>query len=1006
MQEIKLLEKNELIAAFQRPFLNALNKEIENQRVLLDNTDKVFHGFFRRLERIDGKNQNIKCINESDWLKAQLFDLLEKEFPQKREVLYTEEFADFIAASDSFLKELPIELEKEQSIERFENQVNDTSAVKVRKFFKRLGFQTSTIPKRTANLFRSQKAPIQRWSQKIPYRSIAHYHFRQQFALHGLTLFEELQRIKCAALNLIIQIDRDIEVEFQNYLDQDDFDLKAFTKQIENLSEKNKLLDLKRTLAEKIKIWQDSSEQKFTELYDQFQEALAKVDTFELSRNNFSQAIIDQQRLLLTNSYNRIFHGWRNTFFAQIDDFQVDLELYLIKNVCLKQYLLLKSSCRSRMSATIEGHINPINDLFTSLKEKFDSTQFMKLSDVVSKQKLLIVNKLEKEFVPNAIDAIYNQNLVELLSRLEVKVKEVIDKMRTKRIIYSNNQYDAPIGKSELSHFNPKELVILDVYPELNKQIGELQSSIIKEVEDVMAYLRDLAGIVNYNLEATVNLIGEGVGEEDVRKTYKDGIGRITSKIEESIIELQEVEFVINSQLDPIIEQFNQKITSLTVNENVTKIRLKIAKAKAVEKTEEYKRNLINNFKTFLPRAYQFIKAELLSGKRLFDKGLRKVGLVEEDYILTSELSDYLSKNDKSIENLPYVYKKLFQIKALEDDLFFEGRVEELNFIKQAFEKWKSGSYSSTLLHGEKGSGASTLINIFSKDLQGVDVYRKKLDEGIYSKDRAFQFLNEWFNKMEINSFEQAVDFLNSGKKKVLILEDFQHFYLKKINGFEAMNMLLELISNTSQNVFWIIEITSYTYSYLSKTIDISRYFRFNIELKIFSKQSIVSLIMKRHRVSGYKLNFTTNYFSQAERKKIKSLSKDKQQEGIREIYFGHLNQFAQSNISLALIYWLRSIDKIENNTINITRNQPFNFEFLNTMNDENTFTLHSLLLHDSLNVEEHAAVFHQSISSSRRNLMVLVDNGLLSVRQNRYYLNRLLYRYVVNALISKNIIH
>lgn len=1006
MQEIKPLEKSELIGVFQRPFLNALNKEIENQRVLLSNTDQVFHNFLKRLERIEGKNQNIKCINESDWLKAQLFDILEKEFPQKREIRYSEEFSDFVNESEKFLISLPMEVKSEQAIERFISQKEDSTFTKLRKFLKRQLYQVSILPLKMSNLFRKDKKAVSRWSQKVPYRFIAEFYFRQKYAQHGLTLFEELQRLKCIALNLIIQIDRDIEIEFQNYLDNDKIELTDFINQIKALSEKNKIQELKKILSEKIKVWQSSSEEMFNQLFEQFNESVAKVDTFELSRNSFSSPVLDQQRLLLTNSYNRIFHGWRNTFFAQIDDFQVDLELYLIKNVCLKQHLLLKTSCRSRMDATIESHIQPINDLFKALEEKFDQTSYDELLEVINKQKLLSVNKLEKEYVPNGIEAIYDQNFVELLNRLEVKVKDVIDKMRTKRIIYANNKYDSPIGKSELSHFNPKELVLLDVYPELNKQIGELQSAIIKEVEDVVAYLRDLTGIAAYNLEATANLIGEGIEEKEVRATYKDGFGRIKSKIVESISELNEVGYIINDKLDPVIENFNNRLTSLTVNENITQIRLKIAKAKAVEKTEEYRRNLIKSFRTSIPRAYRFVKIEFLNSKSLIDEGLKKVGLVEEDLTLTAELSDYLSKNDKAIDTLPYVYKKLFQIKALDDDLFFEGRKEEMAQVVHAFENWKSGNYSATLLHGEKGSGASTLINIFSKSVQGLEVYRKKLDEGIYTEEKAFQFINAWFEKKEIKDFEDTVAFLNGGKKKLLILEDFQHFYLKKINGFEAMNMFLELISKTSQNVFWVIEITSYTYTFLSKTIDIGRYFRHNIELKSLSNESIVSLIMKRHRVSGYSLNFSTDYFTQAERKKIRNLPKDKQQEGISQVYFQYLNRFAQSNISLALLYWLRSIDRIENNTIKISRNQPFNFEFLNNMNDDNTFTLHSLLLHDSLNVEEHAAVFHQSVASSRRNLMVLVDHGLLTLKNERYYLNRLLYRYVVNALISKNIIH
>ena len=116
--------------------------------------------------------------------------------------------------------------------------------------------------------------------------------------------------------------------------------------------------------------------------------------------------------------------------------------------------------------------------------------------------------------------------------------------------------------------------------------------------------------------------------------------------------------------------------------------------------------------------------------------------------------------------------------------------------------------------------------------------------------------------------------------------------------------------------------------------------------------------------------------------------------------------KFTENNISLALLYWIRSTKKVENNVITIGILKNLNFNLINTLPDESVFTLHALLLHDSLTVEDHAQIFNNDLLQSRLSLMVLVDKGILVQDENRYQINRLLYRQVVNVLSNKNILH
>jgi hypothetical protein len=621
-------------------------------------------------------------------------------------------------------------------------------------------------------------------------------------------------------------------------------------------------------------------------------------------------------------------------------------------------------------------------------------------------EKLKINRKLEKELVPQAIEAIYNQNLPQLLDRLELKIKAQIEKMGEKRIIYSNSNYDSPISKSALSHFNPRELVEIDIFPRFSILNGELKAKVVKDFETLQVNLGDLSGISEYNLDAALSAINDKEKKEQVIKIASEGLSRAKAKTQEIKNALNKIEDSISDNLTKAVSEFNTRVISLTENENISQIRIKIAKAKAVEKTKAYKKQLLENFRGFLPIAIRFLRKEFGRSIHYIEIALKRFGLTEVNEKLTAELADYLTQTDKAIEQLPYVYKRLYQIKALEEEMFFEGRTEELKQIHTAYESWKKGNYSSTCIHGEKGSGASSLVNLFEGNLQGVEIYRHKFNRGYHSEEDFISFFQELFDNKNLTNFDEISEYVCSGKKKVIILEDVQHFYLKKVDGFTSINLLFDLISKSAEQAFWLLEITSHTFIYLEKTIGISRYFRYNIELKQLNEDQIISLIMKRHRVSGYNLLFESNDLSAIETRKQKTKSEEERQKLLKQSFFTNLNQFAQSNISLALLFWLRSTKSVDGNTIVMSRIRNLNFTFLNKLNNDSVFTLHALLLHDSLSVSEHALVFHQSETNSRRTLMVLEDNGLLKSNDGRYIINRLLYRQVVNMLSNKNIIH
>ncbi len=143
-----------------------------------------------------------------------------------------------------------------------------------------------------------------------------------------------------------------------------------------------------------------------------------------------------------------------------------------------------------------------------------------------------------------------------------------------------------------------------------------------------------------------------------------------------------------------------------------------------------------------------------------------------------------------------------------------------------------------------------------------------------------------------------------------------------------------------------------------------------------------------------------------ASSKKIKGLESNAQQALLRKQYFDDLNKIAKSNISLALLYWLRSTSVVSGNTIAINGLRDIDFSFLNSYTLDKLFGLTQLVLHDGLSEDDFKQVSGKSSGGSRNVLYPLLDDGILIKENDIFSINPLLYRQVVNLLKVKNIIH
>jgi hypothetical protein len=239
----------------------------------------------------------------------------------------------------------------------------------------------------------------------------------------------------------------------------------------------------------------------------------------------------------------------------------------------------------------------------------------------------------------------------------------------------------------------------------------------------------------------------------------------------------------------------------------------------------------------------------------------------------------------------------------------------------------------------------------------------------------------------------------------VCLCEDIHNLFVRTVDGFEAIERFLLFVQRTGNVVLWIITCTLYGWRYLDFVLHVSRYFTAIISLSSEDRGEIEETILKRHRVSGYILEFILSPAVGKDRAYRKLTHDEDRRKYIREYFFSRLAKRASGNIQVALLYWLMAIREFTKEKMYISPDIDFDHAFIYQLPPDELFTLAAIMQHESLSAEYHARIFHQDIRDSFLILNRMEKIGYLEKSGDQFIIHPFLYRPVVKALESKNIL-
>lgn len=329
-----------------------------------------------------------------------------------------------------------------------------------------------------------------------------------------------------------------------------------------------------------------------------------------------------------------------------------------------------------------------------------------------------------------------------------------------------------------------------------------------------------------------------------------------------------------------------------------------------------------------------------------------------------------------SKRELPEMYRMLFRLKPVEDQRFLVGREQELAGLEQALKDWESGRFAACLVVGARGSGKTSLLNCASADIfAGRSLIRGQFGERALTGAQIDAFLRRLIGIGDDVDLDTAL----ASERRILMIEESERTYLRKVGGFRAVNHLIHLIHRTASTTLWIIVMNDKASRALDAGAQLSRVFSHRINAMSVSREDLERAILERHRLSGWRLEFARPPAGDPR------VSKAREWMGLQDspdkLFFQSLYQQSEGVFRSAFELWLSSIERVEGETLKIRQPlDPAFSRFRNELSQDDHFTLLAIQEHGSLTQSELAEVFCEAEEAGRNRMDRLAALGLIEV--------------------------
>ncbi len=746
------------------------------------------------------------------------------------------------------------------------------------------------------------------------------------------------------------------------------------------------------------------------------------MGTFQESRRYFNSDILDQREKLVTRKLNDLTQEWIADCATRLSQLEIDIDLnrYNTKftEIIDEYQSLIVSSIKEKSIPVIQNAVEKLQSLADTFGQ-YDSAQIRtkKFAKQVTGVRTEIEQELTGNFAAPLIDIIDSQKSDDWLESALSKIILNDEILPESSKVFDRKAPEPVKPSTKTEKINFRSELTTYIKNDLFRKLRRLPGQFTVDLESVKNDIDDVIQVASVNLQLAIELLDDerNFADEDQKivELIHDGLDRAAKRALELGNKVDGLVQRLISEVGKISDSYLSVCKDAMLDDNYLYIKSKNREALVVSKAIDWRTRVttivlkiwdqILLWQRFLGKLLRSVynRARLLLGFSLSDASS---GYVE------AGAAEFLSDTESRLSELPLIYRRLFAEEALLESRFFKGRSVVQSMMKDSFNLWQRGHFANFMIVGEKGSGKTSCIELVPK-LIGMPVsqmIRGSISHTTWIEQDLLDQLSDIIGIPKANDrFELIKHILDLPERKIIALEGFQNIYLRHINGFDALEAFLLIVSQTSKKIYWLLSSSRYGWELLNKIYQTSGYFSHVRTIDNVSPETIEDIIMARHRVSGYDLLFQPSQTLKSSRA-YKKLEADpiEQQKLIRREFFKGLSTVSEGNIAIAMQYWLRSIRNSGVDSIEISPFSDVNVKLGDAFTHDDIFTLGALVQHDDLTIDQLALVMNIPTGNARLMLSKLASRSILVTRGERFYLNHLLYRHIVNLLKNKNVIH
>ena len=995
----------------------------------LEETEKAMLGLWdsdaRQLERWvndalnavkqEGTEQALKMLTEK--LKAKLAEQ-EQDSDNEIEVAWPQKVKEITA-------DIALEVELPQQEERFKNQEPDSLLVISGKLIKKasrgIGLAMNSAGNGIRGIFGGKRKSVRVWTQAVPLKNIIEFNLLD---LHDLLTSWDNEIRKLEA-EILLEIDAWMLhasglIRFEDKSKEESEDGEGNKQEdavIPEITPTNE--DISAFLREaqsKIQVLEEQYAQKLRQdlraIGIKAEESIAKTGTFERSEKNFSEQRIIQRKNTIVGISEKNTAIWKELLLVLVDRVYLAMNFMRLHEQVKNRIQGFSSSLAEFFETTMEAPAQVLLEQLEAAILVFDESESRSLKEI-------------KEFTAKHLDDMNEHIEQKMTGPLGEFMEEAILSTKLDRFTaaipeWTKDQPEQVVLIEELDmtkmppdfEFESVDWQVL-VQRVMNNQIAkEFIPKQVKPEEFLMGIVQDLqeiSQIVYTNLEIADEV--KKSDEEEPFEVAREGLERAKVKLEELIEKVRDKRGGLEERLSGQREIAFTKLAMLLEKQQVNEVRMAGAEFMAKETAIDWKTKFQVWWAVISEKVELFARFIWKKAKLYFHNIRKFLGFEEKEKLEgdKTDLATFLSETDEKIAELPFIYRRLFDFNKEVDDRFYVRKPEQFERFKKGYELWQNNFPSTLAIVGEKGSGKSIFTRILIKEiLTKNDVIEIDFQNTIWKPEQLVNKISGALKIDDVETVEELIAAIQRKKKRVVvILENIQNCYLRNISGFEAIEQLMFLISETNKEVLWITTTTRYGWMFLDRVVNIADYFTHTVETDNLVAEQIEQLILKRHKASGYQLHFLADESTKKSRSFKKLMDDDrKTQEFLQDKYFEKMAKLAEGNSSIAMIFWIRSIEKHDDTHFYIN---PFSFNSINRIDEldsEELFALAAFVLHDSLLPGDLSEIIHQPLRNSKLIVSRLTSRSILYKTDHGFMINQLIYRQVVRVLKEANFIH